>query len=186
MTLTVPPPMTTRPWAILDFCAPEVSVFGQLVNQTNTGPASGFFGTANTAVAIPFMLRSNLTILKLGWINGAAAGNNHCIAIYDASYARLVTTGSTLGSGNNTLQWVDTADTALVRDTLYWVAYNHESITVDRCTTYGGMQFGTCALSGMLQQAVGAIALPDPLVPVALTQARAFPAPYALVTAGLG
>lgn len=142
-------------------------------NNSNTGA----YTTANTAVAFPFYVYENVTVYKMGWINGSSAAGNSDVAIYDSSWSRLVSTGVTARSGNSIPQWVDVADTQLTANTLYYVATNHSQTNANNVTGIlaAANTVNALVLAGVQQMAVGATALPATFVPATATLARTIP-----------
>jgi len=182
----LPPPRATRPWTIIDFLSADVCVLGQIIalHATNPPPATGGWTTANTGLVVPFVPKEDCTVIKLGWVNGTVASGSSCMAIYDSAFARLVTTGSVAKSGTSAIQWTDTADQALVRDRLYYIGFNHSATTATHCAGVPTMPRGALVMAGCQQQAVGAVALPDPFVPAAISVDRTVQSLYGQVTAG--
>ena len=66
---------------------------------TNLAPLS-----ANRAVYVPVRVTKAITLTYLWCFNGGTVSGNVCMALYDASFARLATSGSVAQSGTNTLQ----------------------------------------------------------------------------------
>ena len=159
-------PFQFRPNIILPYDQ-AMCPLGSIVNGVAVA-ASGTWTTANTAVAIPFRVWEPTTVVKLGWINGSAVAGNTDVAIYDAgTNARLTSAGSTACVGASAWQWVDTADVTLQPGTAYYAALNHDTVTVNEPFGIAATQLnvGALFLAGVKVQAVGALALPNPLVP---------------------
>lgn len=131
-------------------------------------PLSSAWFSANDPVALPFRLSHGGVVTQLGWVNGTAAGGNVDVGIYSDAWVRLVSTGSTLGSGNSLPQWVDVADTALAPGRLYYLACSRDNTTANRARTlsHGGAAV-TVALAGVQDSATNAFPLPDPLTNMA-------------------
>ena len=125
---------------------------------------SAGFTTANTCVIYPFYVWESVTVEKVGWLNGSAAGGNSCVALYNAALARLTTTGSVACAGSSAAQWVDVANVTLSAGLLYYAAINHDGVSANQVSGWT-LQVGLGLLAGVQQQAVGALVLPDPLVP---------------------
>ena len=137
------------------------------------GTSAGFT-TANTCVIYPFYVWESVTVEKVGWLNGSAAGGNSCVALYNAALARLTTTGSVARAGNSVVQWVDVANVTLSAGLLYYAAINHDVITGNQVSGWT-LAIGVGALAGVQQQVVGALVLPDPLVPSSWSGVRIVP-----------
>lgn len=167
-----PSPIGARPIITLPFDAAHCPL-GNLYAIQKRALASGTWTTATTATYFEFYIYETTTIYKIGWINGSAGTGNICVAIYNSSLVRQVTTGDVTRSGASVTQWSDIADTVLVPGT-YHLGVNHTLTTANQC-------FGDAAanhslegslLENVRQQAVGAIALPDPAVPATLSVVR--------------
>ena len=84
----------------------EFGAFGTPVSAT-TWP------TADQAIFVPFVVYNPLTIVKLGFYNGATASGNIDVGIYDEAGVLLVSAGSTAQAGTSGVQSFDVTDTAL-------------------------------------------------------------------------
>jgi hypothetical protein len=146
--------VTISPW-----CRQSIGVALYACGQG--APASQNYVTANLAVYIPFWVPVPLLVTKMGWGNGSAVAGNICAGIYTPAGARLVTTGSTAQSGTATLQVVDVADTFLARGT-YYLGMNSDTSGATQKVIAVLPAAGIPQSLGLLQQAVGAVALPDP------------------------
>lgn len=142
-------------------------------NNSNTGA----YTTGNTAVAFAFYVYENVTVYKMGWINGSSASGNSDVAIYDSSWSRLVSAGSTARSGNSIPQWVNVTDTALTANTLYYIATNHSQTNANNVTGVlaSANTVNALVLAGVKEMAVGATALPATFTPATPTVARTIP-----------
>jgi hypothetical protein len=141
---------------------------------------------ANCPVAYPFVVNEPMTVYQLGWQNGTAAGDNHDIGIYDTSWVRLVSAGSTAGTGNSLLQFVDVTDTLLVPGS-YYIAYASDTTTANRLSGYANGVAVTqlLALAGVQDSATTAFPLPDPLTNMAIAATIANPIPLYIATRAL-
>jgi len=124
---------------------------------------------ANCPVAFPFILNESITVYQLGWYNGGSVGDNIDIGIYDTSWNRLVSAGSTAASGaGSSLQFVNVADTLLVPGT-YYLAKALDTITANRSLSYAnGFSTATLALAGVMDSSTAAFPLPNPLTNMTL------------------
>lgn len=138
---------------------------------------SGAWTTANTAVAFPFWVYESVTVYKIGFQNGSAAGGNSDVGIYNASWSLLVSTGSVTRTGNNAVQWVDVTDTALSPNTQYYIAANHSQTTSNNVAGWPASTntANILTLGGLKQMAVGATTLPATFVPADPSAARLVP-----------
>lgn len=135
-----------------------------LDNARSTATAA--WPSANKPVLIPFRVPRPIVVTHLGWFNGSSAGGNHDIAIYNEAFTRLVSAGSTVGSGNSSWQFVDVTDTALSVG-FYYLAKVLDTAVANRSNAY---QTTTAAslmnLCGVKESTDNAVPLPDPLANV--------------------
>jgi hypothetical protein len=159
------PPVADRPAIeeIINLASDAFGV-GPLLNDLVAQNGSSPWATANAPLAFPFVLPYAATVYQLGWVNGSAAGDNLDIGIYDSSWTRLVSAGSTLCSGNLTLQLVDVADTSLSANTLYYFVMVKDTTTANRIYRTTGTTTGLLALAGAMTSATASLPLPNPLV----------------------
>lgn len=155
--LAVYPP---KPFRVLGLTSPEFAAAGASLDPA---AASVAWFSANDPCAYPFRLSEPGTVKKLGWVNGTAAGGNVDIGVYSTAWVRLVSTGSTAGSGNSLWQWVDVTDTALAAGK-YYLAMSRDNTTANRCQRWGNaLPVGGHTLLGTQDSATNAFPLPDPL-----------------------
>lgn len=162
-----------RPIICLPFDSDYCTV-GNLYAVQKRASASTLWTTAFVATYFDFYIAETTTVYKIGWVNGTAGTGNICVAIYNEALARQVTTGDVTRSGASVTQWSDIADTTLQPGT-YVLGVNHTATTANQCwgDPVGNHALGQGILENVREQSVGAIALPDPAVPVTLTAARA-------------
>jgi hypothetical protein len=162
---------------------------GNLVNGfgTSTLVSSAWFA-ANCPVAYPWVVNEPTMVYQLGWQNGPSAGDNHDIGIYDTSWNRLVSTGSTAGVTNNALQFVDVTDTLIVPG-YYYVVEAMDATTASRKSGFAnGLTVagsGLLALAGVMDSATTAFPLPDPLTNMAAAATVTRPDPIFIATRAL-
>lgn len=115
------------------------------------------WASANRAIYYPFVVTETVTALQIGVANGAASGNAD-VGIYDVYGNRLVSTGSTGLTG--TVQGFNIADTVLTPGD-YYLALNVDNTTA---TIIAPAALDAVAMrcSGIQEQAVGAVTLPNP------------------------
>lgn len=131
--------------------------------MNDTASASGQWFSANDPCAMSFCLPRGGTVDQLGWVNGSAAGGNHDIGIYDLAWNRLVSSGSTVGTGNSVWQWVDVADTTL-QPGRYYLAISRDNATANRVTYYiHAQQTYVVEFMGGWTTATDSFPLPNPL-----------------------
>lgn len=104
--------------ALADLPSPFLITFGSRVSPgcmgnrllgSAAGPASGATPNqaANEMDGFVFHLTAPFTkIYKAFWFNGATAGGNHSVAIYDEFFRKIAETASTAGAGNSQPQSV--------------------------------------------------------------------------------
>lgn len=139
---------------------PSVTWHPPAANLGTSQYFSATWATANLAVYWPFTVQQTQTVYKFFWINGSAAGNNADAGIFDSAGVKLISTGSTAMSGNNTLQVTDVADTVLVPGR-YWFGFSHSSTTANRVTVLTGQSGGTWALLVGTRTETSALPLPS-------------------------
>lgn len=111
-------------------------------------------GVAPMAQYTPVVLRSQITVFQLGWLNGANIAGNLDAGIYDKAGNRIVSTGSTAHAGASLIQMVDTADVTLTPG-VYYLA--NATDTSGGTQTIARYQMGTIGLMracGIVQQAI--------------------------------
>lgn len=124
-------------------------------------PVSTTWPSNNQAVFVPFVIYNPFLVLKMATLNGTTANSNIDIGIYDDQKNRLVSMGSTAQAGTSAVQSFDITDTTL-EPGVYYMALNFSATTG---TIFAwAPAVGLCSAMGVLTQAVGAIALPDPAV----------------------
>lgn len=142
----------------------DLNVFG-LATIVDNARASGSaaWAAASRPLAIPFRVSAPFVVTHLGWVNGSAPGSNHDIGIYRSDFSRVVSAGSTAGSGTSAWQWVDIADTALATGDYYLVKCV-DATTGNRITTINHTADARLlTLMGVKEGSAASFALPDPL-----------------------
>lgn len=143
------------------------SVFGLapiLADTNSTG--TGNWPAANKPLLIPFRVSTPFVVTHLGWFNGTAAGSNHDIGIYTSALARVVSAGSTGGSGNSSWQWVDVTDTALAAGD-YFLVKALDATTANRSNFYNtSASAALLNLMGVKESTDDSIPLPSSLTNV--------------------
>lgn len=150
------------PDRIFTILSPEFSTSSCVVY---TGiPSSAPWFSANAAVAYPFRMSYPVVATQLCICHGSAAGGNFDLGLYDASFARLASTGSTGSTGNNSWQFADITDVPLKPGVVYYLAAARDNITANRQRIFTNLGAGSPqTLAGTLSGA-SQFALPDPLV----------------------
>lgn len=141
------------------------SVGAEVQATASSTGASATWPAANRAIIIPFYLPIRSTLTKIFWVNGSAVSGNCDAGVYDAAYAKLVSSGSTAQSGTSAIQIVDVTDTVLAPGTYYMaLAIDNTTATTLRGTS-GNLLMRTSGLADM----ASAFALPATFTPAALT-----------------
>lgn len=119
---------------------------------------------ASGCIALPFRAQEGMVVTHLGWLNGSAAGSNHDIGIYTDTYVRLVSSGSTLGTGNSVWQWVDVTDTTLSPGVSYYLVKAVDATTANRIAGPNLNSTDALDMAGVKTSSADNFPLPDPLV----------------------
>lgn len=138
-----------------------------------TNPTSATWSAANRAFYIPFILPQNATVVKLWVSNGAAVSGNVDMALYDATYARLVSIGSTAQSGTNAIQEFNIADT-VVSAGRYYLGLALDNATGTTLVSGSVGASASLKMSGMAQEAA-AFPLPATATPAAFSATTTVP-----------
>lgn len=118
-------------------------------------------GAANRAIIVPFQVFADVTVDTV-WFVCANATGNMCAGIYDASLARLGTTGSVAIPGTGKQSVALTGSVALSAGTLYYAAFSHSSTTAK----FYGCEYPASINPGVpyFRRMESAVPLPDPFV----------------------
>lgn len=125
---------------------------------------------ASLAMYVPIVVRDQITVYQLGWLNGSSVAGNIDAGIYDRTLARLVSAGSTAQSGTSAIQLVDIADTTLAPG-VYYLAMSADSTSTNLMGTGGGLPAANYRTCGVAQQA-SALPLPSTATFAAMAQTR--------------
>jgi hypothetical protein len=123
-----------------------------------TWTAATAWPAANRALYMPVRIEMPMTVFKMAFIVGVQSGNCD-VGIYDEKGNRLVSAGSTAVAAAG-FQSVDIADTLLAPG-IYFLAMNCDNTTAT-FNKANGVPALLEQICGMQQQAVGAVALPNP------------------------
>lgn len=138
-----------------------------LVPPGSGGITPGAWVSANDPLAIPFALTQDTIVTQLAFQNGSAAGGNMDMGIYDLSWNRLVSMGSTACVTNNAMQYVNVTDTFLAPGR-YYVVMVRDNVTANRGYFFpapSGANF--MSFLGVQDSATDAFPLPNPLTNMA-------------------
>lgn len=125
--------------------------------------SSAAWPAANRAIYVPFILPEAVTALKM-FVEVTTQSGNMDVGIYNVSYARLVSMGSTAVAAAG-LQEFDITDTVMGPGQFYW------GMCVDNTTAAFMVHTGSGAAAnrlkgwGVAQEAVGAVTLPATATP---------------------
>lgn len=122
-----------------------------------SAPASQTWTTANQARYYPMTLPFPYVVRRVWWVNGSSASGNRDFGIYSIGGARIFSTGSTAASGASVPQWV-TVTPFLLPPGDYYFAFNSSDTT--NAVAGGATSAAQQRFAGILQEAVGATALP--------------------------
>lgn len=121
--------------------------------------SSAFFGsmawTANLCIYLPLILSQPLIVSQFYWYNIATVNGSTDVGIYTEDGAtKLVSTGSTLNSGANSIQVVNVSDVTLPSNCRLWLALGSDSGT-HTYWGYTGAIAQNMEFIGIQQQASG-------------------------------
>ncbi len=140
----------------------DLSLGGILAATAASVAASGAWFSANAAVFYPFRLSAPFTSTNFFWLNGGVVSGNVCGGVYDASFTRLATTGSTAQATTQAIQTVAMA--IALTPGLYYLALAIDNVTAQLYNAASSSPRN--ALTGARRQA-SAFVLPNPGVPTA-------------------
>lgn len=142
------PPSVLPPLPVISTASLE-SV-GAITSINLNSYSSVVWTSGSRAFFIPFHLEIPIVVTKLLFANGAAVSGNLDMAIYNASFVRLVSIGSTAQAGANSVQALDITDTLLGAGDYYLAA------VLDNTTgtvLQNNVGIGVSQRSGVLMQA---------------------------------
>lgn len=133
------------------------SAIGGLCDRLNTSVTASTWPSANRAIYIPFIVVQITTAYVMAFQVAVQSGNCD-VGIYTEQGVRLVSAGST-AVGAAGFQSINITDTVLTPG-VYYMAMNCDNTTASfRAALSSALGIQGC---GVQQQAVGAVALPDP------------------------
>lgn len=146
-------PLFIYPWT--EWCV------GLELRQLNgTAVPASFTWTANQAVYIPFAIPWPYPVRRVFWYNGTAVVSNVDFGIYTEGGARIYSQGSTAQSGASAIQYATVSTPFILQPGKYYMAYNCSGTTNVVFAVSQNAAQGK--ILGLLTQAVGAVALPNP------------------------
>lgn len=129
-----------------------------LYTGTGIAAASVTWATANQARYIPVSFPWAYSVKRVFWVNGATVTGNMDFGIYNPDGTRIYSTGSTAQTGNASIPQFVTPTAFVLPPGDYYFAQN--------CSGTAGAAWGNAVaaegqqFAGILQQAVGSVALP--------------------------
>ncbi len=152
-TVSIPQPLILSPYV-------EQSLGVQLSALSASVITSGAYVTINRAVYYPFVISGPFTVVNAFIVNGGVVSGHFDIGIYDASLARIASTGSTSQSGITSVQGV--ALSASLSAGTYWLGLALDNTTAQ---VYN-RAFPIAGLSsvGAMKHELSAFPLPNPAV----------------------
>ncbi len=138
--------------------SPSSLCFDAAFAQTTAFNSGAVWPAANRALYMPFLVEVPVTAYQMAFEVTTQSGNCD-VGIYDELGNRLVSKGST-AVGAAGIQTLDITDTVLTPG-LYYMAMNVDNITAAVTRLAPGLALHLQTV-GMQQQAVGAVALPNP------------------------
>lgn len=119
----------------------------------------------NKPIAYPFRLQSAQTIVKLGARVNAVGTGNFDVGIYDSSFNRVVSIGSTAKSGAVAFQWVTVTTTALSA-TDYYLVYVTDNAAASSTSAFDTGFANLLAFTGVMELNGTTFPLPASLSPM--------------------
>lgn len=156
----------TDPWIPTQWAEEVFSTYGS--TSAPSGLATGNYLGANVAVIAPIVFPCSATIYSLSIAGGNATGNFD-LGLYKADFSKIKSLGSTALSAAVKTLTLD-ADYRVHAGDLLYAAFVASS-TSSNIVQFIGPGTGT----QILAEQSSALPLPDPIVPVALTNSRRFP-----------
>lgn len=166
-------------------CASSRCSLGPSMKFWNYGAPASSVGTvtANQMHAIPFVIEAPTTFYKGFWVNGSSVGNNSEVGIYDASYNKIVTTGSVANSGASTAQAAALSATTRLSPGLYYMVHASDATASNRYFKWSIGSGGAAAGNALGMWSQGSITLGS--LPATATPADYIPGNSAIFTFGL-
>jgi hypothetical protein len=126
-------------------------------------PVSATWTTGNQARYYPISIPFAYPVHRVFWANGSAVAGTRDFGIYTKEYKLIYSTGSQSATGGTALQYYSTGLPIILQPGDYYFGFNCSATT----NAVWGKTVGAESqrYAGILQQAVGATTLPDPMVP---------------------
>lgn len=145
------PPSLARPGEITITPWSYQSLATSMFTMTATAPVANAWPTANTVIFVPFTIPEAMTVTKMFCGIANAAGNID-LGIYNENQTLVISIGTTIASGSNTLQVLDITDTTLARGR-YYMAMVADTVVTLTIISSVLLAAGICQSMGLLQQA---------------------------------
>lgn len=144
------------PWS------PEASTAPLL--ESGLGTISGSVGwfSASKPVAIPFTVATAAIATHLGVALGTTGGNTFDIGIYDTSFNKIVSLGSTTMTVTAAWQWTDITDTVL-NPGRYYLAASCSNTATQRIMLSSQLGTSVFAMAGVMDSGTNSLPLANPL-----------------------
>lgn len=137
--------------------------------DSGINPVSATYTTANQARYYPISIPFAYPVHRVFWVNGSSVSGTRDFAIYTKEYKRIYSTGSQSASGGSAPQYYSTGLPILLQPGDYYFGFNCSATT--NAVWGKTVSAESQRFAGILQQAVGAVTLPDPMVPAAASVA---------------
>jgi hypothetical protein len=152
--------------AVISTAGPNSTIADYIVNTGNAFNTSGTWPANNLGIYCPVWVSRQVTVYQMSYIVATQSGN-YDIGIYDNFGNRLVSSGSqTVPAAGIALR--DITDTVIGPGAYFLALSISTTVASIRRSNVGIQGFRAC---GILQQAIGAVTLPDPFTGVALASA---------------
>lgn len=142
--------------------------------HTGSWITSTAWPTAKMITYMPFSMPSSMTVVQMGWMNGATvnAGNLVQAGIYNAAWALVGSCTATAQGTASTLQVVTPTAFTLYGNTQYYAALTCDLAAGAGTSTFGCMAaggIGQVACCGVLGETPGTFGLPGTATAIAPT-----------------
>lgn len=145
-----------------------------LSSLTGAWITSTAWPTAKMITYMPFSMPSSMTVIRMGWMNGATvnAGNLVQAGVYNAAWALVGSCTATAQGTLSSLQVVTPTSFTLVGNTQYYAALTCDLVAGAGTSTFGCMTaggIGQVACCGVLGETPGTFGLPSNATAIAPT-----------------
>lgn len=131
-------------------------------------PATAAYPAANLAIYVPFYVAAPMNVQSVVWTNGATAGGNIDVGIYNEDATKVVSLGSTSrGTASTSVTTTSLTDTVIGAGRYYMGFLLDATSNMIAWTPAAGI----AEALGVLEQAVGSATLPSPATFAVTTRA---------------